>query len=183
MKMNRQESEAKIEELEELLEEAKAELEARPTREIEVEVIKEVTISNSEIGGDNLGDLFQALAKCQGEFKAVGKDKEGHGYDFSSLQSIMEHSSPILSKNNLSITQLMVTKMVGKTVLSGVRTILGHSSGGYVSSEAYIPTMKTSRNTLVMMFGVNTSYVKRYSWLAACGLSTTDDKTDTDGVG
>jgi len=179
MALTKEESMDLIAELEDKIKEVNHTLVNRPERV--VAEVHEVTIENSSMGGD-LGKLFGALASAQGEFKAVGKDKEGHGYNFSSLQNIIEYSSPILSKNELSITQLMVTKLVGKTVLSGVKTILGHSGGGYVTAEAYIPTSKTSRNTLVMVFGVNTSYIKRYSWLSVCGLSTTDDETDTDGV-
>jgi len=179
--MTRIETEAKIAELEEELLEAQDELKARPTNTIEVEVIKEVTIENSSTGGD-IGALGKALADAQSEFKAVGKNKDGHGYRFSNFQSIVEHSTPILSKNGLSISQLGVTKMLGKTLLTGVKTILIHESGGYISSESYIPTMKTKMNSLVQVYGVNSSYQKRYNWLAICGLSTTDDKTDTDGV-
>ena len=172
--MNREESIARIEELED-------ELRDRPTNTIEVEVVKEVTIENSSMGGD-IGALGNALANAQSEFKSVGKNSEGHGYSFSNFQSIVEHSTPILSDNGLSISQLGVTKMLGKTLLTGVKTILIHESGGYISSESYIPTMKTKMNSLVQVYGVNSSYQKRYNWLAICGLSTTDDKTDTDGV-
>ena len=144
------------------------------------DVVHEVVITNSEMGGD-IGKLAEALSLCQGEFKSIGKNTEGHGYVFSSFQDVVEKTSPILSKNGLSITQLTITKMHGNLLLAGVRTILMHTNGGYVSGESYCPTMKTKMNSTVQMFGVNTSYEKRYGWLAICGVATTDQ--DTDGVG
>ncbi len=177
--MNKEETLEYVTELEDKLSEAKQELLDRPTRTI-VEV-NEIVIENSVIGGD-IGALGKALSSSQSEFKAVGKNSQGHGYNFSNFQSIVEYSTPILSKNGLSISQLGVTKMMGKVLLTGVKTILIHEGGGYISSESYIPTVKTKMNSLVQVYGVNSSYQKRYNWLAICGLSTTDDVTDTDGV-
>lgn len=137
----------------------------------------EVISGETDMGGD-IGALALALSKAQSEFKSIGKNTEGHGYNFSDFQSVIEGSSPILSKNELSITQLLVTKQVGNTLLSGVKTILIHSSGGYVSGETYVSTERTKMNTLVQIFGVNTSYQKRYGWLSICGLSTTERDTD-----
>jgi len=179
MALSKEETLDYIAELEEKLHEKNQQLLDRPERV--VAEVHEVVIENSDMGGD-LGALFGALAIVQGDMKAVGKNKDGHGYKFSNFQAIVEQSTPSLSSNGLSITQLVVTKTIGKVVFSGVKTILGHVGGGYVSSEAYVPTVKTKMNSLVQVFGVNTSYIKRYSWLAICGLPTTDDKTDTDGV-
>jgi len=179
MAMSREETMDYIQELEEKLSESRTELMERPEKVI-VET-NEVTIENSSMS-DSIGALALALSKSQAEFKAVGKNKDGHGYRFSNFQNIVEYSTPVLSKNGLSISQLGVTKMMGKVVLTGIKTILIHEGGGYISSEAYVPTMKTKMNSLVQVYGVNSSYLKRYNWLAICGLSTTDDKTDTDGV-
>ena len=139
--------------------------------------VNEVVIENSSMGGD-IGALALALSIAQGEFRSIGKDQEGHGYSFTGFQSVVEKTSPILSNNRLAITQLMVTKMLGNVVLSGVKSILMHESGGWISSEAYIPTVKTKMNSTVQMFGVNTSYIKRYSWLAICGVATTEKDVD-----
>ncbi len=176
--MNRQESEAKIEELEEQLLEAQDELKARPTNTIEVEVVKEITVSNSDIGGDNLGALFGALAKCQSEFTSVKKGSSAHSYNYADIQAVIEATSQITSKNNISVVQMNVSKIIGKTIFVGVKTILGHKDGGWISSEVYIPVMKTKMNTIVQMAGVTITYLRRYGLQSALGLST----TDSDGV-
>jgi len=178
--MTQVEAKAKIAELEEdyedmkgQAEDAQDELKARPS--IEVEVFKEVTITNSEIGTDGMGELFHAMSKCQGEFKAVHKGAKAHKYDYADLQSVLEASMEITSKNGIAVVQMNVSRIVGKTLFVGVKTILGHESGGWISSEIYIPTMKTKMNTIVQMAGVNMTYLRRYGIQAALGLATTDN--------
>lgn len=150
---------------------------AKPKEADKEATSNDIVNTNTEMGGD-IGALALALSKAQGEFKSVGKNAEGHGYSFSDFQSVVESSSPILSKYELAITQLLITKQIGSSLFSGVKTILCHSSGGYVSGETFMHTEKTKMNTLVQMFGVSTSYLKRYGWLAICGLSTTEKDTD-----
>ena len=182
--MNRKESEEKIEELTELYEDmkeqaedAQAELAARPS--VEVEVYKEVTITNSEIGTEGMGALFHAMSSCQAEFKAVHKGAAAHKYNYADLESVLIASMDITSKNGIAVVQMNVSKIVGKTLFVGVKTILGHEGGGWISSEIYIPTMKTKMNTIVQMAGVNCTYLRRYGIQAALGLAT----TDSDGQG
>ena len=140
-----------------------------------VKEIHEVTITNSEIGGENLGELFGALAKCQGEFTAVKKTSEAHSYNYADIAAVLKATSSITSKNDISITQMNVSKMLGNTPLVGVKTILGHKGGGYVSSEVYIPTVKSKMNSMVQMAGVNITYLRRYGIQSALGLATTDN--------
>jgi ABC-type uncharacterized transport system ATPase component len=173
--MTKEETFAKLNEQENKIIELQEELTNRPEKT--VVQVNEVVIENSSMGGD-IGALALALSIAQGEFRSIGKDQEGHGYSFTGFQSVVEKTSPILSNNRLAITQLMVTKMLGNVVLSGVKSILMHESGGWISSEAYIPTVKTKMNSTVQMFGVNTSYIKRYSWLAICGVATTEKDVD-----
>ena len=178
--MNQKEALAKIAELEEdyedmkeQAEDAQEELKARPS--VEVEVYKEVTITNSEIGITGMGELFGAMAKCQSEFKAVHKGAAAHKYNYADLESVLNASMEITSKNGIAVVQMNVSKIVGKTLFVGVKTILGHESGGWISSEIYIPTMKTKMNTIVQMAGVNMTYLRRYGIQAALGLATTDN--------
>jgi len=175
--MTRIETEAKIEELEEQLLDAQDELKARPTNTIEVEVVREITIENSSMGGD-VGKLTSALAKCQGEFKSVHKGSAAHSYNFASLESILTYSQPITSKNDIAIIQLSVSKVIGKTVFAGVKTIISHKDGGWFSSEMYQPVQKTKMNSLSQVIGIVNSYFRRYMVQSVLGLST----TDTDGV-
>lgn len=166
--MNKQEAEDRIQELED-------ELESRPVKIETVTEVHEVTISNSEMGGENLGDLFGALATAQGKFKSVVKGSEAHAYNYADIEAVLEATAPITSELGLSIVQMNVSKVIGKTVFVGVKTILGHKSGGWVSGEVYAPAMKTKMNTVVQVAGMNITYLRRYGIQSALGLSTTDN--------
>ncbi len=125
-----------------------------------------------------LGHLGLALAHCQAEFKAVHKGKAANNYNYADLESVLDACRDITSSNELSIIQLNMSKAIGNNLLVGVKTILLHSSGQYISGEIYVPAVKSKMNTLVQMAGVNITYLRRYGLQSILGLAT----TDTDGV-
>jgi len=147
-------------------------------------IVKEDVLVETEIHplatqSGQLNELAMALSKCQKEFKGIEKGSSGHGYDYANLNSVIQYAQPIFTKNGLSITQMIVSKMHGKVFLSGVRTMLMHSSGQWLASEAYAPTVKTKMNGTIQILGVNTTYIRRYQYQAVLGLAT----TDSDGEG
>ena len=170
--MTKEETFAKLNEQENKIIELQEELTNRPEKT--VVQVNEVVIENSSIGGD-IGALAEALSKCQGEFTSVKKGASGHGYNYADLQSVLESAYPITSKHGISIIQLNVSKMLGNTPLVGVKTVICHTNGGYMSGEVYMPTVKTKMNSLVQMAGVNITYLRRYGIQSALGLSTTDN--------
>ena len=151
------------------------ELTAAKTIEVikEVEVMSEVTITNSEIGGD-IGGLAKGLSAAQSEFKAVAKNSSGHGYEYLDIAGVLDYAQPIYTKYGVAITQMNVSKMMGKTPLVGVKTIIMHEGGGYISGEVYIPVFKSKMNSTVQMAGVAITYLRRYGLQSALGLATTD---------
>ena len=136
--------------------------------------VESVIIGQTDMGGD-IGKLAGALAKCQGEFTAVKKGTEGHGYNYADINAVLQTSSPITSKNGIAITQMNISSTSDSKQLTGVKTILMHEGGGWISSEVYMPTEKTKMNSLVQMAGVNITYLRRYGIQSALGLATTDN--------
>ena len=134
----------------------------------------EIIIGQTDMGGD-IGGLAGALAKCQGEFTAVKKGTSGHGYNYADIAAVLSATSPITSKNGIAVTQMNISATSDGKQLTGVKTILMHSSGGWISSEIYMPTEKTKMNSLVQMAGVNITYLRRYGIQSALGLATTDN--------
>lgn len=133
-----------------------------------------VIIGGSEIGGD-IGGLALALASCQGEFTAVKKGTEGHGYSYADIEAVLKASSPITSKYGIAIVQMNLSMQKGDVTYIGVKTIVTHEGGGYISSDIYTPIAKTKMNSLVQMAGVNVTYLRRYGIQSALGLATTDN--------
>lgn len=137
---------------------------------------EELTIisGETEMGG-NIGALAKALANCQGEFEAVKKSTKAYNYDYADIQAVLGASMPITSKYGLSITQVNLSKVAGEHLLVGVKTILMHEDGGYITGEIFVPAVKSKSNTLVQMSGVNITYLRRYGIQSALGLATTDN--------
>ncbi len=142
---------------------------------------EEVVDASNVISGEfviegDIGKLAGALSKCQGEFSSVKKNSSANGmYNYADIEAVLKASMPITSKQGLSITQMNISKQVGKTTLVGVKTILMHEGGGYISSDIFLPTEKTKMNTLVQMAGVTSTYLRRYGIQSALGLATTDN--------
>ena len=134
----------------------------------------QIISGETEIGGD-IGALAGALAKCQGEFTAVKKGTEGHGYNYADINAVLQTSSPVTAKHGIAITQVNLSKIVDDVLLTGVKTILMHEGGGYITGEVFMPTIKTKMNSLVQMAGVNITYLRRYGIQSALGLATTDN--------
>lgn len=123
---------------------------------------------------DSIGELALALSKSQAEFSGVKKESSGYSYDFADLNSVIQSSAPIFTKHGLAISQDIVSMSSGGTFYSGVETTLMHSSGEWKSTTAYAPTERSKQNPLIQMFGVNTTYIRRYQYQAILGLATTD---------
>jgi YHS domain-containing protein len=73
----------------------------------------------------------------------------------------------VLAKNGIALMQS--TSFDGSMV--SVTTVLAHSDGGYVSSVARAVPAKTDAQGI----GSCTTYLRRYSCSAACGISQEDD--------
>ena len=149
---------------------------------------KEEETSNVDVSGlvvesystqsDELNELGKALALCQGEFEAVAKTSKANKYNYADLEAVLNASRAITSKYGLSVVQMNMSKALGNNLLVGVKTMLLHESGQYITGEIYVPAVPTKMNTLVQMAGVNITYLRRYGLQSILGLAT----TDTDGV-
>ena len=177
MALTKEETFAKLNEQENKIIELQEELTNRPEK-IVVQV-NEVVIENSS-QSETLGALGLALSKTQSEFKAVKKTTEGYGYSYADLTSILSYAQPIYTKYELSIVQMGVTKMLGNTPMAGVKTILIHSSGEWISSEMYQPTVKSKQNSLTQNIGIVNAYFRRYMVQSLLGLSTEDNDGKTE---
>lgn len=117
-----------------------------------------------------------ALAKAQGEFGAVLRDKtvtvtmkSGGKYTFSyaPLESILHAVKPALSKNGLSLTQAMIVRE-GKDF---VETTLRHASGECLSNS--IPLFV--RDDGPQAYGSALTYARRYGVTLLLCISADDD--------
>ena len=126
-----------------------------------------------------LNELFSALAKAQADIKVALKDSNNPFFKSrcANLQAVIECSRPALCNNGLFVTQPIRPNSAGQDCLV---TILGHSSGQWISSEMKITPLKTDIQSL----GSYITYLRRYCYASIVGVydGTEDDDGNTDAL-
>jgi hypothetical protein len=138
------------------------------------EVVNTTEIIQNSWQSDTLGSLALALSKAQSEFESVNKSTTAYNYKYATLADTLTMIRPIMAKYELAITQLTISKMHGDNLLSGIKSILVHSSGEYVASECYLPAKETKSNNIAQVQGSWGSYLRRYHIMSMLNLSTED---------
>ena len=112
--------------------------------------------------------FFKAFAKFQAEALAIPKSKQGYGYKYAELKTILNLVKPLLSANGLILMQ----PLQGSTI----DTILVHaeSGEGIVSSKDYeIVSLKGLND--YQSEGAGISYMRRYSLGCLLGIVSDED--------
>ena len=123
---------------------------------------------NVTMGGD-VGALFAALAKAQGQMGGAKKSADNSHFrsKFADLASVLEAILPPLNGNGLALVQ-MPGFAEGKVTLT---TLITHSGGGWMSSMASCKADKDN----VQGVGSAITYLRRYCAQAALALPAVDD--------
>jgi len=109
-------------------------------------------------------------------YKPIECNRENPHYadPYADLNMIMSVMRPILSDNDLSVTQRTILKQDGSTIL---QTRLWHSSGQWIETRARIIPSKNDLQT----YGSNLQYNKRYQLTSLLGITITYDFLDDEG--
>ena len=124
---------------------------------------------NVTMGGD-VGALFAALAKAQGQMGAAKKSADNSHFKskFADLASVLEAILPPLNANGLALVQ-MPGHSEGRITLT---TMITHSSGGWICSKA---ASEIGRGSGPQAVGSAITYLRRYCAQAALALPAVDD--------
>jgi hypothetical protein len=129
-----------------------------------------------------LNELFTALAKAQSEMRTAGKESKNLFLKskYADLVSVVAASRPYLAKNGLSVMQSMEVDDSGRRILV---TILGHSSGQYVTSRIDVPCFPSTEKQFTLRdffqsFGAAVTYLRRYSYASLVGVVADDEDDD-----
>lgn len=123
--------------------------------------------SERRAAGHDMGPLYAALAKAQGEFPEIDKGKTGHGYKYADIADILRAVRPILSKNDLAVFQsLDGDKLV---------TTLAHGSGATLVSAYPLVQDGTGRMNNIQRMGAALTYARRYALTALLGVAADED--------
>lgn len=128
----------------------------------------EVLAEDVDMKGE-LGPLFQAVAKAQGEIRGALKDAMNPHFKskYADLESTWAACREPLSKHGLAIIQSPFTQ--GENI--GLVTILGHSSGAWIKGRIVMRPMKFDAQGA----GSVTTYLRRYALASMVGVAPAED--------
>ena len=122
---------------------------------------------------DATAQLYAALAKAQGAFSPIKKDRDGQvghqKFKFADFDQLIAATRPALIANGLAVIQLIKSGADGASI---VETMLVHESGASVASTVTIARPNFER---VQDFGKLISYLRRYAYSAILCLAADDD--------
>lgn len=127
-----------------------------------------------------LAKLFAALAKAQGTFDPIGKDKSAkitmkaggaYSYRYADLAAILSAVRLSLSANGLAILQLIEVAQDGVVVT----TILAHTSGQRVVTALRLP-IDDPHDPRSVASAI--TYARRYSLISLIGVAPSDEDDD-----
>jgi len=117
----------------------------------------------------NISQLATALAKAQGEMKNPPLDSTNPHFKskYSSLASVRDTVTPILTKHGLAVVQLLGNDSAGN--LSCTTTLI-HESGESIQTTLSIPGKHDAHG-----MGSCATYARRYTLMAICGVVGDED--------
>jgi hypothetical protein len=118
-------------------------------------------------------ELFAALAKMQGEVENATKSSTNPHFrsKYADLAEVLNTVRPVLAAHGLSVIQ----SPSFDGAVCHVTTTIAHSSGGYISGTiSCIPAKMDGQG-----IGAATTYLRRYSLAAVCGVAQEDDDGNT----
>jgi len=119
---------------------------------------------------DQFGDLAAALAKAQGEFQPIKKDRTAnagtYSYDYADLAATIEAVRPALSKHGLSYVQPVCSDADGSVLV----TRLMHASGQYIEGTYRLDSYDKPQD-----MGSALTYARRYSLTSMLGIAAEED--------
>ena len=121
---------------------------------------------------ENKQELYKALSSFQAEVPDIPKNKQGYGYKYASLDSILSAIRPLLAKNGLCVWQGLQYSENGEEF---IHTVIAHESGQIIESRLKLRVAKPDSQAL----GAAITYGRRYLLCAMLNLMADED---TDGV-
>jgi len=124
---------------------------------------------------EHINELSTALCKAQSEMGGAVKDAKNPFFksSYADLTSVIKAIKEPFANNGLCYVQFPITSEGGRGI--GVKTILMHTSGQFLSEEFYLPTVKQDPQS----GGSCITYARRYALQAMAGIPTADDDAES----
>ena len=129
---------------------------------------------------EHINEIAAALAKAQGEFKAIPKNKTGkvsgetktgkafsYEYKYAALPDVLEGVKAALSQNGLAVVQ--ATMISGGVIV--LRTRVVHLSGQWIESDYPVCSITGEHQKM----GAAMTYARRYALTSLIGVAADED--------
>lgn len=120
------------------------------------------------------------FSEMQSEFPAVGRIKQGYGYQYAPVEELQRVYGPIIARHGFSYSWTETALEAGKRC---TMRISGHGSSRENSFD--IPNLEPARNrdgkmtmNLVQAAGAMSTYGRRYTFIAGFGVQISDEDAD-----
>ena len=120
---------------------------------------------------ESIKSLLESLVKAQADFKTLPKDKEGYGYKYTDLDTVISTVRPILSKFNIGFMQTL-TNVNGR---DGLTTRVFNTEGEWIEDTFLLPAVAMAKTNAAQNVGAAITYMKRYALCAVLGISSDED--------
>ena len=143
---------------------------------------KLIELQNTERERQAKRDFDIHFAEMQSEFVAVKRDKKGYDYNYAPIETLQKAYGPIIAKHGFSYRWREVALEVGKRC---ILTISGH---GHQEENSFDipPITGTKQMNAVQIAGAQSTYGRRYTFIAGFGVIIEDEDSDAatfeDGV-
>ena len=125
---------------------------------------------------EQINELAEALAKAQGELKNVTEDTQGYGYQYATLDQIVDVARPVLAANGIAWLQDVSSAVVDGLVVAYLKTRLIHASGQWLESDVIaLPLDGGGKLSTAQHFGSVSTYQRRYQLAPLLGIAAEAD--------
>lgn len=124
--------------------------------------------------------LAEALVAVQGEMHSLSKNAEGYGYQYLTLDKLINETRSVLAKHGLAVVQRMGCVGDGQPA---VCTMLLHKSGEYIEGTYPITAVTMKQCNDAQQMGAAITYARRYGLAAILNIAQTDDDAASVGGG
>lgn len=120
---------------------------------------------------NELASIAKALNKAQGESKDLQKDKQGYGYKYAKLESILSMLRPIIVKHGLSVIQ---TNGNDGNLITVTTRIL-HESGEWIEDTGGVEYQPLNKMNNAQSVGSIITYLRRYQISSFFNITSDED--------
>lgn len=120
---------------------------------------------------EELSEIAQALTLAQGELKDITKNKQGYGYKYATLESILSAVRPVLAKHGLAVIQTHGNN----ANLVTVTTRIIHKSGQWLEDTGGVDFQVLKGMNNAQSVGSAITYLRRYQISSFLNITSDED--------